>query len=70
LPPSTSHDQTYVLDVTGAVQAMVDAPGSNYGFMIRLATEEHYRALQFWSREANDPAARPRLDVELPGGAP
>jgi hypothetical protein len=71
LPPSTASNEIYVIDVTAMVKDMVKDPASNHGFMIQLATEQYWRALQFMSSDAADPAVRPRLDVTtVPPGCP
>lgn len=67
VPASASNNQTYIIDVTGMVQGMVNNPGSNNGFMLRLATEQYYRALRFWSGDASDPNQRPTLEVVVQG---
>lgn len=67
-PRSTSNDEIYVVDVTAMVAAMVKFPASNHGVMIQLATEQHYRALEFMSSDAIDATLRPRLDVTVATG--
>jgi hypothetical protein len=70
VPASVSNDQTYIINVTGMVQGMVQNPGSNNGFMLRLATEQYYRALRFWSSDAAYDSQRPSLEVVLQGACP
>jgi hypothetical protein len=67
VPASVSYNQTYYINVTGMVQDMVNNPGSNNGFMLRLATEQYYRALRFWSGDADYPNQRPTLEVVVQG---
>jgi hypothetical protein len=63
IPASTSATQDYVLDVTTIVGNMVKQPANNYGFMIKLQNEEHYRALMFASSNHKNPQLRPTLKV-------
>jgi hypothetical protein len=42
---------------------MVKQPANNYGFMIKLQNEEHYRALMFASSNHKNPQLRPTLKV-------
>lgn len=63
LPPSTSSGQTYVLDVTAMIDGMVNARLQNHGFLLRLAEEQQYRMLSFYSSDHPDPALRPKLVV-------
>ncbi|MES2730549.1 MAG: DNRLRE domain-containing protein [Bacteroidota bacterium] len=64
IPASTSAIQDYVVNVTGLVQGMVSNPSTNYGFLIKLATEAHYRALMFASSDNANPSLRPQLEIE------
>lgn len=67
VPASVSTNQTYNINVTGMVSDMVHNPGSNHGFMLRLATEQFYRALRFWSSDAPDASQHPVLTVVVAG---
>ncbi len=50
IPRSTSNTQHYPdIDVTSHVQDMIIDPAHNFGWQIRLLTEELYRTLQFGS---------------------
>lgn len=65
LPPSVSFDQDYTdIDITEMVQAMVDNPPANYGFMIRLMDETYYRSVIFASSDYPDSEKHPRLVIE------
>lgn len=50
------------LDVTDMVQEMIST-SENYGFMIKLQTEEYYRNLTFASSDHEDPKLWPELEV-------
>jgi hypothetical protein len=62
LPQSTFHAQNYVLDVTDFVQTWVNAPGQNYGMVIRMQTEQYYNSMVFNSGQAPR-ALQPRLEI-------
>jgi PKD repeat protein len=63
IPTSTSTTQDYPdIDVTAHVQDMVSDPAHNYGWQIRLITEELYRSLQMSSSD-NDAQYRPKLTI-------
>lgn len=63
LPASTSANQNYPnIDVTLLVQDMVNS-GNNYGFMLRLVTEQHYRRLNFASSDNSNSALHPSLVI-------
>lgn len=65
IPASTSQwNYNVALDVTKLVKGMVANPASNYGFGIKLATEEIYRSIVFASSEAADHGLRPTLIVK------
>lgn len=51
-----------VFNVTTLVQDIVSS-GQNYGFMLQLQTEVHYRAVHFASSDHATPGMRPRLTV-------
>lgn len=63
LPESDSIYQNYQIDVTNSVQLMVNDPESNFGFMIKLSNESHYRQILFGSSDFEDPLKRPKLVV-------
>lgn len=59
---SVGVDDDYLdVDVTMLVQDMVNL--GNYGVMIRLQTEDHYRRLNFASSDHSNPSMRPKLKV-------
>jgi hypothetical protein len=65
IPPSTgAYNYNVTIDVTNLVKPMVSSPSTNYGFGLRLITEQSYRSLQFSSSEASDPTLRPKLVVK------
>lgn len=64
LPPSTSFDQTYEINVTPFIQRKLAHPTQIHGLMLQLQTEVRYRALQFASSDHANPALRPKLVLE------
>jgi PKD repeat protein len=60
---STSHDQTYHVDLTSHVQDMILHPETNFGWMFRLETEERYRCMVFCSSDHSNFNWRPRLTI-------
>jgi hypothetical protein len=63
IPAHTTPQQDYVLDVTAAIQGMVDTPSANFGFMIMLQTEQFYRALLFATSDHPNSAVHPKLEI-------
>ncbi len=64
LPISDSIDQSYPnIDVTELVQDMILNPDSSFGFMLKLNTEEKYRALDFASSDYIIPDLHPKLTI-------
>ena len=64
LPTSVSNSQDYPdVDVTKSVQEMVLHPSGNFGWMIRLVTEELYRSMVFASSDHPVMSWRPKLVV-------
>jgi hypothetical protein len=64
IPQSITNYQDYLnMDVTAAVQAMVDNPATNYGWMMKLDNEVFYNSLIFCSSEHADFSKRPRLEI-------
>jgi len=64
LPPSTSVDQTYVIDVTPFIVDEVAHPNQTFGMMLQLKTEQFFRSLQFASSDHPDPTHHPVLTVD------
>lgn len=63
IPQSTSSTQDYPnIDVSNLIQDIVSS-GNNYGFILRLQTESHYRSLIFASNHHSDTTKRPRLSI-------
>lgn len=63
LPQDTNVHQDYILDITGLVQDRVQNPTNNYGFMLKLLTEQQYRCLVFASSNHTNPALHPKLVI-------
>jgi PKD repeat protein len=63
LPQSVTHTQSYSLDVTAHVGAMVQKPVENYGWIFKLETEERYRCMVFASSDNATVEWRPELTV-------
>lgn len=62
LPASTSSMQDYPnIDVTNMVREMVANPSANYGMVIMLQTEVHYRSMNFASSDCSDSTKWPKL---------
>ena len=62
-PPSQDPYQDYEIDVTELVQHMVTYPDSNFGFLLKLKTEEYYRMVNFASSDYPDDTKHPKLTV-------
>ena len=66
LSASTSEMQDYKnIDVTAMIQEMINKPSENYGFMIRLVNENHYRRILFGSSDNANVKKRPKLVVDF-----
>jgi hypothetical protein len=63
LPTSTSILQDYTINVKALVQDMVKDSANSFGFMMRLITEQHYRALLFASSDYPDSTRWPKLEI-------
>jgi len=64
LAASTSQwNYNTTVDVTAIVKKMVASPETNYGFGIKLKTEQLYRSIVFASSEATCRTQRPKLVV-------
>lgn len=64
IPASTSEwNYNASVDVTNLVKKMVASPSTNYGFGLRLITENIYRDMVFGTCEVADSTLRPRLVV-------
>ncbi len=51
------------LNVTTLLKGMIENRDTNYGFMIKLDTEEHYRSMVFASSDNEDSSLHPRLVI-------
>lgn len=64
LPESVSDTQNYLnIDVTNLAKGMIADSTTNFGFMLKLQTEEYYRSMLFASSDNDDPSVHPKLDV-------
>ncbi|MFH2140959.1 MAG: DNRLRE domain-containing protein [Bacteroidota bacterium] len=64
VPPSIDPHQNYVISVTDLIQDIVDLPtNENFGFRLKLVTEDYYRSLIFASSENPDTSLSPELVV-------
>jgi hypothetical protein len=63
LAQDTNVHQDYILNISGLIQERVQNPSNNYGFMLKLLTEQPYRCLIFASSNHNDPALHPKLVI-------
>jgi hypothetical protein len=65
LEESQAFDQSYTdIDVTVLLQDMISKPDSSFGFMLKLQTEEYYRAMIFASSDSENPELYPKLVIE------
>jgi hypothetical protein len=53
------------IDMTDLVQEMIEKPGGNYGLMISLMNENHYRRVIFGSSDNANSQKRPKLVIEF-----
>ncbi|HKR06142.1 MAG TPA: DNRLRE domain-containing protein [Bacteroidia bacterium] len=64
LPPTTFPNQDYLnMNVTGMVQSMVANPSTNFGFMLKLTTENYYARMIFASGDNPVDYLHPQLQV-------
>jgi len=64
LPESNNEFQDYTdIDITTLIQYFVDNPSENYGMLLRLTTEQHYRSLNFCSSDHADTSKHPKLEI-------
>jgi hypothetical protein len=64
LSQSTNSIQDYLdNDITNMVQDMINNPSTNYGFLIKLVTEEYYRRMVFGSSDNPDNNLHPKLVI-------
>jgi len=64
--PSTSPDQSFDVDVTAQVRAML-SNGQTYGFAFQLVDETYYRSMMFAGSNNPNVDARPQLTLHLTG---
>ena len=64
LPASMISNQSYEnINVTQLIRDMLNNPSSGYGIMMRLATEENFRAIKFATSDHPDATKWPRLEI-------
>ena len=64
LSQSSSANQDYIVDITDFVQSWVNNPASNYGFVLRMQTEDNpYNSMIFEAGAASDPTRNMRLEI-------
>ncbi len=64
LAASTASIQNYTnIDVTALIQDMKANPGSSFGFMFQLVTEQYYRRMVFASSDNSDNTLHPKLEI-------
>lgn len=51
------------IDVTAMIQEQYANPTANFGFMISMITQEHYRAMIFGSSDNPDSTLHPKLEI-------
>jgi hypothetical protein len=61
---TSQYNYNATIDVTNLVKPMVSSPSTNYGFMLKLITENIEREMQFATCEAADSTQRPMLVVQ------
>jgi hypothetical protein len=65
LSQSVSGDQDFLdIDITILIQNMIDNPSGKNGLMIKLANENYYRRLNFFSSDASDSSKHPKLVIK------
>ena len=62
LAQSTTEAQNYVVDISDFVQGWVNTPSTNYGMILRLASEQSYNSMIFNSGQATD-ELKPKLEI-------
>jgi hypothetical protein len=65
IPPSTSSwNYNVSVDITNLVKQQVASPKTNFGYLLKLQTEQNYRAMEFATSECPDSLERPMLVVK------
>lgn len=69
IPQTAGANVDVTVNVTGLVTNMIQNPATNFGFMLRLQTEQTYRTMVFGSSDNANAARHPRLVVSytVPG---
>lgn len=65
--PKSVQDDFVDIDVTNLVRDMVAQPDQSHGFLIQMQDKDRYRKLIFASSDYDDPALRPRLEIQYKG---
>lgn len=64
IPQSLNDVEHYLeIDVTDMTTEMVRNQAANFGFMLKLVTEEFYRRMTFASSDNSNPELHPKLDI-------
>ena len=64
LPQSTNTAEDYVVDITNLAQYWVNKPDSNFGFLLKMQTENNpYNSMIFENGQATDSTRDARLEV-------
>ncbi len=64
LPQSTASIENYLnIDISRFAQAWVDTPGSNYGMVLKLITQNYYNCMLFCSAGYPQAYRRPKLEI-------
>ncbi len=63
IPASSSGTQDYSIDVTNLTQDIINDKSNSYGYLIKMAIQEHYRSLVFASSEHPNPDLHPQLKI-------
>ena len=64
LPQSTNTAEDYVVDITDFAQSWIKRPDSNFGFMLRMQTENNpYNSMIFEAGQATDTTRDARLEI-------
>jgi len=64
IPASTSPFQTYTIDLTSLVKYEISNPATNYGVVMRLATESKWRGLAFYSPNMQTGSLQTNLTIK------
>jgi hypothetical protein len=68
LPSSNNANNYEFIDVTALINDRKNNPTQNFGMMIQLVTEQHYRAAAFASSDNADVTLHPKLEITYSNG--